>query len=213
MAEGMTSTLHDVYSPVVTETEFLYACELTDAEVHESIWEAQRLMPLTRLTFAAKPRAPTLQDFGWTCKGKAARTITVAAAERLNYGHGLGPYIFDTGASIAVADQTLVDALGLPVFKRPSFVASMANQSGAVGNTFTVLILALHGTNSDGVEVVQEFGVQALILPHVAGGLLIGDATLARIGAALYVAESTLTLFQGEFQTHATRWVDVETTN
>jgi hypothetical protein len=89
----------------------------------------------------------------------------------------------------------------------------MANHTSEIGSQYTVFILAIKGTDSEGNDVVQEFGVQALIMSHVANGLLIGDNTLARIGAALYVAESTLTLFQGAFTARATRWATVNAPN
>ncbi|KAJ1407797.1 hypothetical protein B484DRAFT_436415, partial [Ochromonadaceae sp. CCMP2298] len=186
------------------ENTSLYVCHTSDAAV-AFIWDTAVPQPTSGLTFQVYPRRPTEADFDWTHEPPAARVISVHEAELTEYVE-TSPKVMDSGASTTVCSKPFALAVGAPTFKRPRLRAGMVNDSSEMGDEFCVFIVAMRGVDAEGRDVVQEFGIQALIMKDVANDLLIGDSTLAFMRAALYVAENTMTLFCGAFQASTTKW-------
>jgi hypothetical protein len=185
----------------------LFQCTVTDEELG-TIWDTAALRPESGLTFQIFPRAPTEADYAWTHTPRAERMLSIEEAQQLVYLDVTSKQM-DSGASSTVMSKALAKRMKAPIFKRPQFRANMAKKANEFGDEFCVFIIAMRGQNSRGEEVVQEFGVQALLIEHVANDLLVGDSTLARAQAALYVAEGTMTLFEGKFSTQATKSEDL----
>jgi hypothetical protein len=179
----------------ITPSVDLWACGLLDedVEVVRTIWEAGPLNATARLTFHVKPRAPTPKDYGWTRQPMASRRLTISQAERYEY-MDTTPKIGDTGASMTVCSRDFVKNLGGPLMKRGRFRANMANSATEFGDEYTVIILAFTGVDGNGVECVQEVGVQALVLTEVQNDLLIGDSTLSQINAVLHLKQGCMTI-------------------
>jgi hypothetical protein len=189
------------------ETEYTSVYTAMCEEEYPCVYDPAPLDSRSRLTFQIYPRAPRVDGSDqWTYSSKAARVISMAEAEETTY-HCVTPKVVDTGCTTTVISRSLATTLGCVFHERAPYSAGLGDgKTQARGTTYTVVVIAIPGIDGTGKLVVQEICFMALVLPEVANGLLLGDTTMLRIDAVLYVKNQVMTLFGGSFKAYATRW-------